>query len=866
MKQHKKIIVLAFLLFGFIAGFSSFSMSLSLNGNISVSPSLASTNFTVGVLPNEEYVWIITALNERSLELAFGSDWTKIFGLPENLQLGYKFKANVNSTPSNGTHSSLNFVVWNGVYRIDTFSTIPDGSDTYNYPIYPKNYTENFELGCLFPLFLPENPVSYLHATNLTGTYYTADDMTYYGGGLYVQYDRRVNISESPIDLTGVASYLENGVLDRLRFYFENDTDSRMCLTIEAIKPFHLVHTSIPHQVGEEFSWVLVNYNLSALDYFFDGDFFETSGLPPNPERLQKLKLKVDAVDENNTYWWVNYSLYDWTLLEDLYPFSFAQNSSYKFAKEPFNETREKNPQIPFLIPKPTDLFLRYGRFGDDFVQYYDMNRYLYLRYRKGEDELFGHIFYNPAGVLTSMVLSRSIEIGGRLEGQVAFELELCYNSSPPEYIGIEEGMRFEYDIYTNETLDPHMPIPTRNYEEATIEVVKIFGEDMATGRTPVIANFSLHGTYNLWKMEEIFTVGYVHNDSNMYFDRLIASMFNPFLLAPMFVSREKNWTEFTTSYRTYSMFKNFEFYSISELQKGFSLHIVPNNVKLCYKYNQTGILSEFTVYNNDKLYHNCSLSKVSQVPIIIVNDTDPPDINVITPVAEGVYGTQPLEFKVVIGDDQLNCSWLTVSNGTVTISQDLPISSGNSVVELSGQVSESAWNSFSDGNISVIFYANDSSGNLNWSEVVVSKDATAPIVSVLNLISGETFNVTPPEFDLNISELHINSTWYVVNGSEIVYFSGTSGTIDQRLWDALQNGTVLIQFFVMDNAGNLGTVEVLILKNIEPKLPEPSPIDPDDPTIPGMATMLIVAQLLVSIILKLTTTKNNKKFKSNPN
>jgi hypothetical protein len=81
----------------------------------------------------------------------------------------------------------------------------------------------------------------------------------------------------------------------------------------------------------------------------------------------------------------------------------------------------------------------------------------------------------------------------------------------------------------------------------------------------------------------------------------------------------------------------------------------------------------------------------------------------------------------------------------------------------MSGQINVSVWNSFSDGNLTVRFYANDSVGNGNWRELQVIKDTTAPAITILNLISGEIINNTAPDFELLINELYLNETWYVV-------------------------------------------------------------------------------------------------------
>jgi len=672
VKKKLKIIVLA-LLFPVLIASSRLVPLPSTPKNFSQIAPIASDsiNYTIGVFPDEEYTWIITALREENLELVFGSNWADVFGLFGVPQIGYKFKTNVTSTQSNGTHYLLDFAGWDCLYRLTNFSIASDRSCRYEYPIKPQNYTDSFEFNCLFPLFLPIPVVPYVFATNLTATYYDAGDYTSYGGGLYVYYHRQITIGESTINLEGIASYLENGALDYFQFFYNNGTENFDCLTIESFKPYHLERTSMVCQVGEEFTWILVNYNLSVLEYFFGDDFFKMYGLLENPERMQSVKMKVEAVSENSTHWLVDYSLYNWTSLEDDFPESSVQNNSYEFAKEPFNESRSGDASIPFLIPEPTELYLRHGRLGDSYVAYYDLYSCVSFSVRKGEETMWGSAFYNRAGVLTTMKFCRGVEIGGRYVEQVAFEIALYYDSIIPDYVGIEEGAQLNYDIYTNYTLEPYIPFSTKHYESAKIEVIKIFGEEVVSNRTLFVANFSLKRDNGVWDLENELIVGYIHGDNNMYFDPLVISSVSPFYLAPLFANNRMNWTEFAFSYNNYNGIMNSDYYAANELQNGFELHYrdYQKNITFSHKYNETGFLSEYTIYYNDVLYHNCSVGEVFPPPIVI--DTNPPVITVINPSLDDMFGTNPPEYYVTVEEVLRN---FTISKVRMLNSQNISI------------------------------------------------------------------------------------------------------------------------------------------------------------------------------------------------
>ncbi len=96
------------------------------------------------------------------------------------------------------------------------------------------------------------------------------------------------------------------------------------------------------------------------------------------------------------------------------------------------------------------------------------------------------------------------------------------------------------------------------------------------------------------------------------------------------------------------------------------------------------------------------------------------------------------------------------------------------------------------------------------------------------------------------------------VNGSESVYFTGMSGTIDQTMWSSLPNGYVSVQFFALDGLGNLGTAMVKVVKYVT--LESSPPVESDEPTIPGITVELIALQIIVSIVSLLIPARIRKQ------
>lgn len=822
-----------------------------------------SINYTVEVRPSEERTWILDYLDEVKLELVFGLNWTETFGLPENARIGEKIKINVTSVEVNDTHFLIDYQIWDWVYRLDNFSTAGTNSRSLEHPICPENCS-NFEFASMFPLILPASPSSYVYNLNLTNSYYDALDHTSYGGIHYVYYDREVNVSGTLIDLHGIAGYLPNGTLKYFKVGYLNGSSHIDLLSIDTIKPFHLELTSLGCQLNEEFTWLLVNYNQSLTERFLGEDWFENYGLLPDPQRLSSVKMKVANLAENNSHWQIDYSLYNWTKIGGNFPEVPIKTESYFFDKEPFNESRTGEIKIPFIIPTPTNLYLSCGRLGGYAVEHYDFATSLNIHLENNLDWLWGQIFYNEAGVLSSIRFSQTVQVQGVTIEQIAFEIVLCYDTPTPDYVGVFEGEVFNYSIWTNDSLNPYLNSMTINFERMKIEILKVFGEDIASNRTLILANVSLRESAGNWILEDQLIAAHVHRDNKMNFDPLILSNANPFFLAPLFVNNHINWSEFAYDFNNCTVVSTMPQYEVVEASSGYDFiyRSYEKNMTLSYLYNETGYVSEFIIYINDDFYHNCSLGLHKPPPIVV--DEVSPDITVLSPITRGMSSNSPY-YDVVIQEENLNRTWYSISNGSLEVSEEISFGSGGPIVELTGRLNESLWNLFSDGNLTVRFYANDSAGNSNWKELWLIKDATAPVITILNLVSGELFNDTAPDFELLISELYLNRTWYVVNGSEMVYFTGTSGTIDQTIWETLTNGSVLVQFFALDDAGNLGAIEVVIAKYADVESPPPvDPVDPPVPTVSGSELEFVLLQIIASvavIAITIGSRKSKRKF-----
>ena len=235
------------------------------------------------------------------------------------------------------------------------------------------------------------------------------------------------------------------------------------------------------------------------------------------------------------------------------------------------------------------------------------------------------------------------------------------------------------------------------------------------------------------------------------------------------------------------------------------------------------------------RFYANDSTGNIGFTEVTIRKDVTAPTININSPTLNELFGTSAPSFNVEIYDANLDLMWYTLDNGLT-----------NTTFTTNGTINQALWDALPEGNIVLRFYANDSAGNIGFTEVTIRKDVSAPIITINNPQNSDVIGATAPNFDISIDELNLDKTWYSLNGGNNVTFTGLTGTINQALWDALSDGLVIIDFYANDTAGNIGWSSVAIEKDT----PTSSPAG----GIPGYNILLllgIVSTIAVIIVKK---------------
>ncbi|GAH06705.1 unnamed protein product, partial [marine sediment metagenome] len=123
------------------------------------------------------------------------------------------------------------------------------------------------------------------------------------------------------------------------------------------------------------------------------------------------------------------------------------------------------------------------------------------------------------------------------------------------------------------------------------------------------------------------------------------------------------------------------------------------------------------------------------------------------------------------------------------------------------------------NGTVSIQFYANDTAGNIGFSEIAVLKDIIAPVIEINRPFIYEVFGEDTPDYNINLTEGNLDMMWYRLNNGTIITSNTTFisfiGTIEQSIWDQVGNGTVTIEFYINDTLGNLNSLSVSVRKQL---------------------------------------------------
>jgi len=211
------------------------------------------------------------------------------------------------------------------------------------------------------------------------------------------------------------------------------------------------------------------------------------------------------------------------------------------------------------------------------------------------------------------------------------------------------------------------------------------------------------------------------------------------------------------------------------------------------------------------KFYINNTLNVIGYDEITVIKDTIGPGIHINYPIPNELVGNIAPIFNVEISDiNGIDTLWYTLDGGIT-----------NTTFTTNESISQTLWESRGNGTVTIRFYANDTSGNINWKEIPVRKDILGPIITINAPIMNQEFKVAPT-YEISIIEVNLDKIWYTLDGGLTnITITNLMDTIDQTVWEGISEGSLTIRFYANDTLGNTDFADIIIFK-VEGEKPEP--------------------------------------------
>ncbi|MFW9865542.1 MAG: hypothetical protein ACFFEN_05520, partial [Candidatus Thorarchaeota archaeon] len=205
-------------------------------------------------------------------------------------------------------------------------------------------------------------------------------------------------------------------------------------------------------------------------------------------------------------------------------------------------------------------------------------------------------------------------------------------------------------------------------------------------------------------------------------------------------------------------------------------------------------------------LYANDSAGNINNNFILTLQkDITAPRISIIFPKLNDLFGIVPPNYQVSIVDPYLEKMWYTLNGGLTNYS----------IAEMIGTINQTAWDMFTNENVTIRFYSNDSANNIGSQEVEIRKNIIMPIITLDSPVFDELFGIDAPNFLIYKSGNEIQATWYTLDDGLTNYtFAGLNGTIEQEAWELFPSGFVTLKFYINDSLGRMGYDDVTVRKD----------------------------------------------------
>ncbi|MFX0070056.1 MAG: nitrous oxide reductase family maturation protein NosD [Candidatus Hermodarchaeota archaeon] len=215
------------------------------------------------------------------------------------------------------------------------------------------------------------------------------------------------------------------------------------------------------------------------------------------------------------------------------------------------------------------------------------------------------------------------------------------------------------------------------------------------------------------------------------------------------------------------------------------------------------------TFFANDTFgnlnYKNIKINKITTSPIVSIS----------TPIDGSFSNQNPPIYNITLSGGLLNETWYGIKNETGSFVAKNVTLHHLDQGRYDGAILSGFWNQVPNGTYELIFYCNNTSGEMASDSIIAYKDVYAPEITV-NDPTGGTYT-DPPNYALIISEGNLDTIWYTFDDGQHNYTANDlNGYISSEAWDSIGAGNlVYLIFYANDSAGNIGSADkITIIKS----------------------------------------------------
>ncbi len=202
-------------------------------------------------------------------------------------------------------------------------------------------------------------------------------------------------------------------------------------------------------------------------------------------------------------------------------------------------------------------------------------------------------------------------------------------------------------------------------------------------------------------------------------------------------------------------------------------------------------------------------IGNIGSTTVRVRKDTVPPAILLALPTAGQVFGNSSVSYQFESLDIQLDSAWVAIN--------------GDRIVEFgeegiyAGVIPMNAWNACQDGPVDLCFGSNDTLGNVQEQPMTIYKDSMPPVVN-FDFVHSDIEGRIPPEIFWTYNDASaVVAAWYTVGDSPDRYniqVDAFTFTLDAAIWSTLPDGQVIVNLFVKDICGNIGSFSRFMIKD----------------------------------------------------